>query len=254
DAATGKFNGTPDAAATLTLKVTATDQAKATMSNEFVLLIAAVPVSNPISDPVPVSFDGDAGVIPSTSFEKITKRIQGTPKSDKLTGSDANDLLNGKSKNDRLKGQGGDDWLIGGKGDDRLNGGSGNDRMDGSQGQDQLLGGKGDDRLLGGLGKDTLIGGGGNDVYVFNNNLAFNTDVIIGFEAASELIDLRPIFAKAGYQGATLAQVVRLEQIGSNTQIQIDTDGLGSGTSLAAIATLQNVAVGAIGSRNFVIS
>lgn len=143
--------------------------------------------------------------------------------------------------------------MIGGKGNDRMNGGADNDRMDGSQGNDRLLGGSGDDRLLGGLGKDTLIGGGGTDVYVFNNDLAFNTDVIVGFDVASELIDLRPIFAKEGYQGATLAQVLRLEQIGSDTQVQIDTDGLGSGVSFAPIATLQNVAVGAIGSRNFVI-
>jgi hypothetical protein len=48
--------------------------------------------------------------------------------------------------------------------------------------------------------------------------------------------------------------VVQLEQIGSATQISVDTDGLGAGTTFKAIAQLNNVAASTLSSSNFVVS
>ena len=248
NAATGKFSGTPPQAGSIALKVTATDTANAAISDEFSVAIAAASTPGTTPD----LLGGQPSLLPTTAFGRTTNRINGTPKVDRLTGGKTNDLINGLSRNDRLNGGAGDDILRGGKGNDRLNGGVGNDRLNGSQGNDRLIGGRGDDRLVGGLGKDTLTGGAGRDVFVFKNTAA-NSDAIVDFDRSSDLIDLRGIFTKPRFADVAIAQVMRLAQVGANTEIKIDTDGLGSGTSFATIASLQNVSATSLTASQFVI-
>jgi Ca2+-binding RTX toxin-like protein len=64
--------------------------------------------------------------------------------------------------------------------------------LNGGYGNDMLSGALGDDRLIGGndAGNDTLNGGEGADVFVFNANTGFGDDVIEGFEAGSDLIEI----------------------------------------------------------------
>ena len=272
NATTGNLTGTPPQAGSIAIKVTATDRADALASDEFNLAIAAAPstttpstttpgittpgTTNPgTTNPgiTPDLSSGQPSVLPTTVFGKITQRINGTGKADRINGSTANDFINGKRQNDRIDGGAGDDIVRGNKGNDRINGGVGNDRINGSQGNDRLLGGTGDDRLVGGLGKDTLTGGAGNDVFEFNNPLASQVDMIADFDHSSDLIDVRGMFAKAGFADASLSQVIRLEQVGANTEIKLNVDGLVAGTSFATIARLQNVTATSITASSFVI-
>lgn len=264
DATTGEFTGTPLQAESIALKVTATDLANAAVSDEFELAIVAPPNSTPTSsaptNSVPTNSDpakphplsGQAGVPPLTRFGKITRRINGTPKADRLTGGRTHDLINGFGRNDRISSRSGDDRVQGGKGNDRINGGSGNDRLNGSQGNDRLIGGRGDDRLVGGQGQDLLTGGAGQDLFVFTHPTGAQVDRILDFDQGNDWIDLRSISAKID-QGASLAQTIRLEQVGADTEIQIDLDGSGSGTAFAAIARLQNISATTLTARNFAI-
>jgi len=287
NATTGNLTGTPPQAGSIAIKVTATDRADALASDEFNLAIAAAPSTTTPSTTTPSTTtpgittpgttnpgttnpgttnpgttnpgitpdlsSGQPSVLPTTVFGKITQRINGTGKADRINGSTANDFINGKRQNDRIDGGAGDDIVRGNKGNDRINGGVGNDRINGSQGNDRLLGGTGDDRLVGGLGKDTLTGGAGNDVFEFNNPLASQVDMIADFDHSSDLIDVRGMFAKAGFADASLSQVIRLEQVGANTEIKLNVDGLVAGTSFATIARLQNVTATSITASSFVI-
>lgn len=163
-----------------------------------------------------------------------------------LSGSQGSDRLTGSKRNDALRGNGGGDRLVGGAGSDLLVGGSGNDR---------LIGGAGDDVLNGGAGRDQLVGGAGRDTFVFDSLQP--TDTVVGFDPADDLIDLRSLFRASQFQGASRVEqydrFVKLAQVGANTEIQIDSDGSGSGTMFTPIATLRNLAVSAIGPTNFII-
>ncbi|MBD2091790.1 type I secretion C-terminal target domain-containing protein [Microcoleus sp. FACHB-1515] len=84
-------------------------------------------------------------------------------------------------------------------------------------------------------------------------------DAIVGFRIGQDLIDLRQIFRQPAFQveGASdvnrLQQFVRLGQVGAATRIQIDADGVGSGTNFVTLATLRNTPQGLITSRDFVV-
>ena len=82
-------------------------------------------------------------------------------------------------------------------------------------------------------------------------------DRITDFDVVNDLSDLRGIFAKAEFGGTTpfarLSQFVQTVQIGENTEIRIDADGSGNGTSFQTLLTLQNVQANTVTSRNFVI-
>ncbi|MBD2089905.1 putative Ig domain-containing protein [Microcoleus sp. FACHB-1515] len=248
--ATGEFTGTPPQAGSLSLKVTATDRANASIRDEFVLSIAPAPLTNP--DPTPTNpLSGQLGEWP-ISFGRITNRKNGTSKADRLIGTNGNDGLNGRRGDDLINGRAGDDILDGGRGDDRLAGGAGNDRLAGGAGSDLLIGGAGNDRLIGGLGfgRDTLIGGAGSDMFVLTGTGRSHT--IVDFEAGDR-IHLASIFASSSFREATLDQVIRVNQVGANTEIQFDIDGLGSGSTYKTIASLQNFTAANLSASNFVI-
>lgn len=218
--------------------------------------------------PASINFDeGQSGVRRSgTNDDNV---MIGTFDRDTLQGQDGNDTLIGLAGVDRLSGETGDDRLTGNNDNDQLSGNAGNDWLNGGQGSDRLLGGAGDDvlqggdgdeMLIGGIGSDTLTDGAGNDLFIFGAaslNGSANINIITDFNAIDDLIDLRSIFANPAFDGSTpfnrFYQFVQAVQVGADTEIQIDQDGNGVGSVFVAIATLQNVSVDTLISRNFII-
>lgn len=183
-------------------------------------------------------------------------RRAGTNRSNRLIGSAGRDILQGLAGSDRLTGDRGNDRLDGGRGNDRLDGGRGNDLIVGGEGGDRLLGGQGNDILVGGTGADVLIGSSGKDLFKFNA-VQERTDHISDFNSTDDLIDLRSIFASSAFAGNNaferFQQFVQLVQVGRATEVRIDADGLGMGTTFVTLITLQNVSVNAVTSRQFVV-
>jgi serralysin len=143
--------------------------------------------------------------------------LSGGDGQDVMSGGPGNDLLEGGAGDDRLAGSFDRDTVRGGDGDDVIGGGPGRDLLDGGPGKDQLGGGEGDDTVLGGSGDDFLAGGGRNDlmeggtgrdtlnggaghdtlrggaeadVFVFNDLVAGERDVIADFQIGEDHIRL----------------------------------------------------------------
>jgi serralysin len=183
-----------------------------------------------------------------------------------LLGAEGNDTVNGGAGNDRLRGDGnsdvvngdtGEDDLRGGAQADTLNGGEGDDTLQGDGGSDRLVGDEGADLLIGGEGRDTLTGGADGDVFRFRSLGDCGVggglrDVIIGFEAGIDLIDLMGMDAKAtvtGNQGfawigtavfGNVAGQLRLSA-GANSVLQGDVNGDGVAdfeVQLSGVATV----------------
>ena len=230
-----------------------------------------------IANPIGITGTSTALIDFSGGKKGVTRKakkgqlLRGTYRSDVLKGTKGNDRIRsgrrsdsyGKDKlygydgNDRLKAGGGNDYAEGGRGDDFLEGGKGRDLLLGGDGNDRILGGNGDDLLVGGNGADTLTGGDGRDMFVFAN-INEGKDAIVDFSPSEDLIDLRSLFAQSQFAGATpyvrYLKYVQLTQVGASTEIKIDADGSGVGNTFITLATLNNVGIGAVGSRNFVIS
>ena len=146
-----------------------------------------------------------------------------------ITGNDMGNQLFGGGGNDTVDGMAGDDALRGDSGSDLVNGGDGFDSLRGGAAADTLYGGEGDDTirgdgagdrlygdndedvLIGGAGRDTMYGGADADSFVFRAVTdsaagALVRDIIAGFEAGLDLIDLTRTDANTvlnGNQGFT---------------------------------------------------
>ncbi|WP_193369550.1 calcium-binding protein [Pelagibius marinus] len=176
-----------------------------------------------ITDP---DFDGDYNDFlvavsrdPAEDLLEFDDLIVGDNHNDHLIGGREDEILLGLGGNDRLFGGRGGDGLQGGDGDDRLFGGAGDDRLCGDDGDDWLFGGRGDDTLTGGAGDDRMNGGLGSDVFSFG--LDEGDDIVYGFEADCDSIDLSAT--------ALTFQDLTIQQIASGTQID-----LGAGSILLA--------------------
>ncbi|HEY9630482.1 MAG TPA: type I secretion C-terminal target domain-containing protein [Coleofasciculaceae cyanobacterium] len=140
-----------------------------------------------------------------------------------------------------------------------LTGGRFNDALSGNKGNDVLTGGAGSDALVGSAGNDTLTGGAGPDFFTFNSTTE-GTDSISDFTIAEDVIDLRAIFAQTAFQNIAvtanerLNQFVQVVQVGADTQIKIDADGIGSGNTFATLAILKNIGADIITAANFAIA
>lgn len=188
-------------------------------------------------------------------------RLRAGTGNDTLDGGLNRDRINGFAGDDVLFGRRGNDWLRGHRGNDVLNGGLSRDRMRGHQGKDLLRGGGGRDWLNGGLGNDILIGGGrrdvltggaGQDQYVYRS-LKERGDRIVGFNSTQDVINLNRLAAQPAFRDVeTIADLVKLNQVGTNTLVQIDVNG-SAPNGLQTLATLENVALNDINSRNFLI-
>ncbi len=270
DAKTGLFSGIPDifSVGNLSLKVNATD-AQGSKTSQLVKLAIANPTGI-TGTPTPL-IDFSKSKKGITLKAKKGQLLRGTSRSDILKGTKGSDRINsgghrdsrskdklyGFNGNDRLKAGGGNDHADGGRGNDFLQGGKGRDLLRGSDGIDRLLGGKGDDLLIGGNGGDTLIGGKGRDMFVFGN-VNEGQDAIADFNPSEDVIDLRSLFSQPQFAGATsyvrYLKYVQLTQVGASTEIKVDADGSRVGSTFTTLATLNNIGIGAVSSRNFVIS
>lgn len=274
DVNTRTFSGTPPQASAgrLSLKVIATDNAGATASDVFAVVIAddtfdpgdsidGNPSGNMAGDKdgTGSAISGQTGIAPSNIIfvrQRQSRIVRGTNRADLLKGSRFNDRLRGQAGGDRLIGSGGDDWLKGRAGDDTLVGGGGRDFLRGGVGSDRILGNAGDDILVGSAGKDTLVGGAGKDMFVFTA-LYEGVDMIQGFEGNQDVIDLRSILAQSEFSGTSsfdkYQQYVQLVQVGANTDVRIDADGSGQGKDFVTLASFQNFSSSSLSSMNFII-
>ena len=108
-----------------------------------------------------------------------------------------------------------------------------------------LTGGAGADTLTAWNGPDRLVGGGGEDNFVFDK-LPWSAGHVADFTPGVDVLDLRPLFAQAGYQGADpLADgYLSFESDGAGgTRVLFDTDGTGTANPWPyQITTLDGVA------------
>jgi large repetitive protein len=148
--------------------------------------------------------------------------------------------------------------VMGGAGKDKAKGGGGKDMLTGGGGKDLLVGGKGPDILIGGAKNDVLKGGKGKDMFVFNGLASEGNDLIKRFETQRDVIDLRPVFARAEFTGTTpdakFHKYIQTVQVGASTEVRVDLDGAGSGTVFGAIATLKNINASTVSCSNFVVA
>jgi WD40 repeat protein len=177
---------------------------------------------------------------------------------DRLFGNDGDDRLSGATGNDRLFGGDDNDVLIGSTGNDFLSGGTGRDRLYGREGNDQLRGDSGDDRLVGDTGNDVLLGGGGKDLmrgglgrdrYVYTN-INERGDRILDFNPAIDVIDIQRLI---NFDASNFSDVIRLQQLGSQTVVSVDIDGNAEDNSFVDLLTLSRTSVGTLSDRNFLI-
>lgn len=213
-------------------------------------------------------------------FGKIEFKLRGSGKSeiirgtlltnDAVSGDDGDDkIFGGVGKalagDDQLSGDDGDDKIFAGVGKDMLDGGEGNDSLNGGNGKDMLIGGEGDDTLLGGkgedilmcgVGKDSLKGGRGRDMFVFEQ-VESGENTVADFNVRQDVIDLREIFVLETFKIKGVGsfdrfeQFIKMEQMGANTQVKIDLDGKGSGTTFVSVVTLTGVQATNVSVSNF---
>jgi trimeric autotransporter adhesin len=144
------------------------------------------------------------------------------------TGNALNNILYGNELGNVLNGAGGRDYLFGNDGDDTLKGGAGIDMLEGGLGADVLLG-EGDHNFFrydvgGSLGDLPSLGG----------------DTIIGFKpldaiVLSNLIEDFKINPADAFSGS----YVTLLQVGADTQVIFDRDGIGASVPVV-LATITN--------------
>jgi Ca2+-binding RTX toxin-like protein len=146
-----------------------------------------------------------------------------------------------------LEGTTASETLIGTSSDNIINAYGGNDVVEGKAGNDTLTGGRGNDLLAGGSGVDLLISGAGNDTFVYTD---FNDkgDTITDFTVIRDVLDLRTLFDNLGYTGANplAAGYMRFVQSGTDTQVQIDPDGVAGSQNFTPLVTLSSVTTTAL--------
>ena len=217
-------------------------------------------VSSPTTSTTTTTIAGSAfgsPVVIDFTQGQIGSRQTGDSAANDLIGTDNRDTLNGRGGNDQLTGKAGNDRLNGGGGNDTLLGGIGQDLLQGGGGKDEIFGGDSNDILNGGAGADTHSGGAGKDMFVFTA-VTQGIDTITDFNSTEDVIDLRKIFAKPAFAGTAntegFNQMVRVEQVGTNTEVRIDADGIGAGTTFKTLASLTGVSASSITTGNFVVA
>ncbi len=122
-----------------------------------------------------------------------------------------------------------------------------NDTLRGGDNDDYLKGEDGDDILTGGLGRDLLYGGDGADTFVFEAISAFDrVDMIRDFDISEgDVINIADLLS--GYDDLTdaITDFVQLTQNGSNTDVQINVAGDGSGAFQTAF-TIEGGIIGTV--------
>jgi Ca2+-binding RTX toxin-like protein len=141
---------------------------------------------------------------------------------------------------------------INGTGNAALNsitGNTGDNVLTGLGGNDVLIGLDGNDTLIGGIGKDTLTGGAGQDTFHFSGAITnANADIITAgdFINASvglggDILDLSDILV--GF-GGPVENFVQVTQVGPDTIVKVDVNGLAGGTTWVNLVTIKGVNLG----------
>lgn len=155
---------------------------------------------------------------------------------DTVNGNGGTDTIYGSSGFDDLNGGTGVDTIFGGSGDDTISGGANSDFLYGGRGDDTIEGGDGSDELIGGFGADVLTGDGGADDFIFEYISdsfagAGNRDTITDFTVGTDNIDLSNIDGLSFVGTAAFSNTageLRLDEDGTDTIVQVDSDGDGS--------------------------
>ncbi|RTR25521.1 type I secretion C-terminal target domain-containing protein, partial [Shewanella atlantica] len=150
--------------------------------------------------------------------------VVGTDNVDNLIfGGTSNDSLTGANQDDRIFGREGNDTINGMAGDDELAGGSGDDIIDGGIGNDFLIGGPGSDSLNGGIDtdEDTFVWDLGSD--------DGSIDTVYNFDSAYDILNLADILDGEDDTAISLDAYLDFNFVGGNTEISVDSDGLGAG-------------------------
>ena len=170
--------------------------------------------------------------------------VELTPNANSYTASNLGEFINGLA------------------GNDKITGGLGNDHINGNAGDDTLVGGTGNDSLNGQSGHDTLTGGIGADTFVFDSYslipeqsgatvLDHITDYNQGNSgtyslAEDDTIDLSALLSAAFGTGQLVSDLVRVSENTNGTAafLQIDQDGLLTGSTFTTIAQLDGIHAG----------
>ncbi|WP_449419160.1 lamin tail domain-containing protein [Phormidium nigroviride] len=180
--------------------------------------------------------------------------ISGWEGEDSVFAGKDNDFVFAGEGNDFVCGDLGDDYLSGEAGDDELCGREGDDTIYGGLGADTLNGDSGNDTLIGGAGNDQLQGGEGRDVFIFSD-LSDNGDTILDFAAGDggDVLNLQSVFNKLSYTGSNPIndKFLRLVQVGSDAELQIDSDGANTANDFTVLVTLKNVTAGSFNASNY---
>ncbi|WP_374471344.1 family 16 glycosylhydrolase [Phenylobacterium sp.] len=209
-----------------------------------------------------------------------TRTLTGGAKQDSLTGDARNELIDGKGNTDTMTGRGGDDTYMVDRESDRVveaagggvdevistsasytlsaqvenltlagtfgQKGFGNElgnRLEANDFGSTLSGAAGGDILVGGRGADVLTGGAGRDIFRFEE-LSGTSDRITDFTRGEDMLDLRPLFAQAGYAGSDPVADGWLQlraNAGGGAGVWFDVDGGAGPAAPVLVVTLDGV-------------
>jgi Ca2+-binding RTX toxin-like protein len=171
-------------------------------------------------------------------------------------GGRGNDVLAGGPGADLLVGGSGRDSIAGGNGDDQLRGDDVDPRLDFWGGAapepvsgdvDTIDGGDGIDLIVGGSGADVLRGGSGSDAF-FYASMADLGDTIEDFApgVGGDRIVIEGLAKEVAGAFDSITHVVRT-QVGADTVLSFDPDGLGQGSlGPVVLAVLKNVTASSV--------
>lgn len=130
--------------------------------------------------------------------------------------------------------------IRGGDGADEIRGYGDNDMLYGEGGNDSIFGGDGDDFIAGGAGADALHGQGGADTFYFDGTALSAVDRITDFSVSDgDIIDIAEVLEFGDDVGDIISDFVQLVQVGGDTEVRVDADGLDNGVSFTAIALIE---------------
>lgn len=214
------------------------------------------------------------------------RTLNGGSKQDTLTGDARNEFLDGKGNTDTLKGGAGDDTYGVDRASDKVvetadagvdlvlstsatftlaahvenltltggfaQSGVGNElanMLRANNSGSTLDGAAGNDILVAGRGQDVLTGGAGRDIFRFDQ--ASGGDRVTDFTRGEDMIDLRSLFAQAGYTGADPIADARLtaKAGAGGAEIWFDADGAGA-VAPVLVVTLTGVSATALSLQN----
>ncbi|SFD70197.1 CAP domain-containing protein [Roseivivax sediminis] len=112
---------------------------------------------------------------------------------DIVSGGFGDDSLGGGTGQDVIAAHDGDDAVGGGEGDDSIDGGSGDDFLAGGGRDDTIFGQAGADSINGGAGNDILSGGTGADIFIWNDLISGEADIVTDFEPGLDRLRLTGI-------------------------------------------------------------